>query len=146
MLIDKETIRRLVPHAGSMCLIDAVLAWDDGGIRCRSDGHRDSAHPLARDGRLAAVHAFEYGAQAAAIHGGLIARRAGQPPAPAWLGALRDGRLAVDRLDQIAAPLTVEAALLLADAGNAIYRCRITAGDVALAEGRISILARKGAA
>jgi predicted hotdog family 3-hydroxylacyl-ACP dehydratase len=91
---------------------------------------------------VAAVHAFEYGAQAAAIHGGLVARRAGLPPIAAWLGALHDARLAVDHLDPIDEPLAIGAALLLRDGGNAIYRCRVVANGRTLADGRITIMGR----
>ena len=93
MLIDKPAIRRLIPHAGAMCLIDSVSAWIPSRIDCSSDTHRDPDHPLRRDGRLAALHAFEYAAQAAAIHGGLLAAHEGRPVPRAWLGALRDARL-----------------------------------------------------
>jgi predicted hotdog family 3-hydroxylacyl-ACP dehydratase len=142
MLIDKAAIRRLVPHAGTMCLIDGVSAWDDSGIACTSDSHRDPDHPLRRDGRLAALHAFEYGAQAAAIHGGLLAATAGRPVPRAWLGALRDARLHVDRLDSIVASLEIAAVLLLNEDGNAIYRCRIAAAGASIGEARITIMRR----
>jgi predicted hotdog family 3-hydroxylacyl-ACP dehydratase len=142
MLIDKDRIRQLVPHAGAMCLIDAVVAWDGADIACLSDGHRDPRHPLARDGRLAAVHAFEYGAQAAAIHAGLVAGAAGRAPAMAWLGALREATLGCDRLDAVPVPLAVAATLLLHEAGSAIYRCRVTAAGMMLAEGRITLIQR----
>src|SRR5881398_1435622 len=72
--IDKAEIRRLIPHAGTMCLLDSVLGWDDESIVCTTNTHRDEANPLRRDGRLSALHALEYAAQAAAIHGGLRAR------------------------------------------------------------------------
>lgn len=142
MVIDKEAIRRLVPHSGRMCLIDAVIAWDDAGIDCVTESHRDPNHPLIRDGILAALHGLEYGAQAAAIHGGLVARRDGRAPRPAWLGALKDVRLTVDRLDRVATPLAVTAHLLLRTGGSAIYRCRVAAAGSTLAEGRITIVER----
>ncbi len=142
MLIDKVAIRRLIPHAGAMCLIDGVIAWDLSRIDCMSDGHRDPHHPLRRDGRLAALHAFEYGAQAAAIHGGLLAANMGRPVPRAWLGALRDARLEIDRLDTVFDSLDISAVLLLSDNDNAIYRCQIAAAGVRLAEARITIMRR----
>ena len=84
MLIDKAEIRSLIPHAGAMCLLDAVTAWDEQSITCLSDTHRDPANPLRRQGRLSVLHAIEYGAQAAAIHGALCARAAGQTASPSW--------------------------------------------------------------
>src|SRR5256714_7947343 len=91
--ISKAEIRMLIPHSGLMCLLDEVTQWDDRSIVSISNTHRDPANPLRRYGRLAAVHAFEYGAQAAATHGGLRARAAGTRPAPRYLGALRERRL-----------------------------------------------------
>ncbi|PYI82543.1 MAG: phosphotransferase, partial [Verrucomicrobia bacterium] len=69
--IGKAEIRTLIPHSGLMCLLDSVIEWDDQSIICISNTHRDPANPLRREGQLSAVHAFEYGAQAAAVHGGL---------------------------------------------------------------------------
>jgi predicted hotdog family 3-hydroxylacyl-ACP dehydratase len=75
--IKKAEIRTLIPHSGLMCLLDEVTEWDQRSIVCITNTHRDPVNPLRREGCLAAVHAFEYGAQAAAVHGGLRARLAG---------------------------------------------------------------------
>ena len=93
--INKAEIRTLIPHSGLMCLLDEVTQWDDRSITCVTNTHRDPANPLRRDGRLSAVHAFEYGAQAAAVHGGLRARSVGEIAPPGYLAALRDARLHV---------------------------------------------------
>src|SRR6266550_2912166 len=140
--IDKAEIRTLVPHAGSMCLLDNVLDWDDESIVCVTNTHRDEANPLQRDGRLSALHALEYGAQAAAIHGGLRARTAGASAPACYLAALRDARLHVDRLDDLASPLEVRAQRLFGDAGNTIYQCAISASGISVAEERVSIMLR----
>jgi Predicted 3-hydroxylacyl-(acyl carrier protein) dehydratase len=142
MLIDERDIRRLIPHARRMCLIDGVLAWDDEAIVCTTGTHRDPSHPLGRDGRLAAIHAFEYGAQAAAIHGALLARAAGRPPVAGYLGTLRHARLAVVRLDTIADDRKVSAQVLFGDHGNAIYACQVDAANARIAEARITIIER----
>ncbi len=142
MLIDKTTIRRLIPHAGTMCLLDEVIAWDETSISCETATHREPTHPLRRQGRLAGLHAFEYGAQAAAIHGGLLAAAAGGQALPAYLAALKAARLYSDYLDEIAAPLQVSARRLLGSAGNCIYRIEIRADTVVLAEARVTIITR----
>jgi len=140
--INKAEIRTLIPHSGSMCLLDSVAEWDDRSIICISNTHRDSANPLRRDGRLSAVHAFEYAAQAAAVHGGLRARSAGVIAPPGYLAALRDARLHLIRLDEVASPLQIYAYLLFGEAANTVYECRVSTGDVLLAEGRITIMLR----
>ena len=35
-----------IPHAGSMCLLDEVVAWDDERICCTATSHRDPGNPL----------------------------------------------------------------------------------------------------
>jgi predicted hotdog family 3-hydroxylacyl-ACP dehydratase len=140
--IHKAEIRTLIPHSDLMCLLDDVMQWDDRSIVCITNTHRDPANPLRRAGRLSAVHAFEYGAQAAAVHGGLRARSVGTTVAPGYLAALRDGRLQAARLDQIHLPLRICATRLFGDRANTVYECLISAANVLVAEGRITIIQR----
>ncbi len=140
--IKKAQIRTLIPHSDLMCLLDEVTQWDDRSILCVTNTHRDPANPLRRAGRLSAVHAFEYGAQAAAVHGGLRARSLGTTAAPGYLAALRNARLHATRLDDIDAALQVHARRLFGDNVNCIYECRVSARDRLLAEGRVTILQR----
>jgi len=142
ILIGKAEIRTLIPHSGLMCLLDSVIEWDDQSIICISNTHREPANPLRREGQLSAVHAFEYGAQAAAVHGGLRARAAGMTAPPGYLAALRDAHLYVARLDDAASPLQVCARRLFGESANTIYECRISADGILLAEGRITIILR----
>lgn len=139
-MIDKAEIRSLVPHAGAMCLLDTVTAWDEQAIACLTETHRDPANPLRRQGRLSVVHAVEYGAQAAAIHGALCARNAGQTAPPGYLAALRDVRWFAGELDTVAAPLEVAARLLLGEAGHCIYAIQVGGAGRLLAEARITIV------
>lgn len=140
--VHKAEIRTLIPHSGLMCLLDEVMQWDDRSIVCITNTHRDPANPLRRDERLSAVHAFEYGAQAAAVHGGLRARAAGTTAGPGYLAALRDGRLQVARLDQIHLPLRILATRLFGDDANTVYEFFISAANVLVAEGRVIIVKR----
>jgi predicted hotdog family 3-hydroxylacyl-ACP dehydratase len=125
-----------------MCLLDEVSHWDDRSITCASNTHRDPANPLSRDGRLSALHAFEYGAQAAAVHGGLRARSMGAIGPPGYLAALRDAHLHVAFLDDIRSPLQICANRLFGDGPNTIYECCVLADSVLLANGRITIILR----
>jgi len=140
--INKAEIRMLIPHSDLMCLVDEVLQWDDRSIACASNTHRDPANPLRREGRLSAVHAFEYGAQAAAVHGGLLARATGAIAPPGYLAALRDGRLHVTRLDFIHLPLRISARRLYGESANTVYEFILTAATVLVAEGRVTIVER----
>ena len=67
----RADIAALIPHAGAMCLLDAVLSWDRTSIACTASSHRAIDNPLAAEGRLDAVCGVEYAAQAMAVHGGL---------------------------------------------------------------------------
>jgi predicted hotdog family 3-hydroxylacyl-ACP dehydratase len=141
-LIDKSEIRGLIPHAGTMCLLHGVVSWDDDSIVCITNTHRERDNPLRRDGRLSALNALEYGAQAAAVHGGLRARAAGTTAPPCYLAALRDAHLHLARLDDLASPLEVRARRLFGDGGNTIYQCSISADGTAVADGRVTIMLR----
>ena len=140
--INKAEIRTLIPHSGLMCLLDEVAQWDDRSIVCITNTHRDPVNPLRRGGRLSGLHAFEYGAQAAAVHGGLRARLMDTVAAPGYLAALRDGRLHVSRLDNIQLPLRICATRLFGDRANTVYEFLISSANVVVAEGRIIIVER----
>jgi len=141
-LIDKSEIRTLIPHSGTMCLLDSVVRWDNESIVCVTNTHRELDNPLRRDGQLSALHALEYGAQAAAIHGGLRARAAGATAPPCYLAALRDAHLHVTRLDDLTSALEVRGQRLFGDAGNTIYQCEISADGSPIADGRVTIMLR----
>jgi predicted hotdog family 3-hydroxylacyl-ACP dehydratase len=141
--IAKPEIRTLIPHSGSMCLLDCVIRWDSRSIVCTSDTHHAPDNPLRRHGGLSAVHAFEYGAQAAAVHGGLRARELGATAPPGYLAALRDARLHAERLDDIASTLQIFAKHIAGDGANTVYECRVSAGEALIAEGRVTIVQRK---
>jgi predicted hotdog family 3-hydroxylacyl-ACP dehydratase len=143
LLITKAELCSLIPHAGSMCLLDGVVRWDAASIVCLSHSHRDPANPLrSHGGRLAALHAFEYGAQAAAVHGGLCARQAGRRDEPGYLAALRDGRLYASYLDDSPGPLAITARQLLANGKSYIYETATRTGDRLLASVRITVMLR----
>jgi predicted hotdog family 3-hydroxylacyl-ACP dehydratase len=143
MPVYQAEIRTLIPHSGLMCLLDEVLHWDERSIVCISNTHRDPANPLCRQGHLSAVHAFEYGAQAAAVHGGLRARAAGTTASPGYLAALRDGQLHATRLDHIHLPLRICATHLFGDGANTVYEFVVSAATVLVAEGRVIIVERR---
>lgn len=141
-MLDREAIAGLIPHAGDMCLLDRVLGWDDCSIRCRSDSHRRSDHPLRRYGRLGAVHLVEYAAQATAIHHALLAPRPECARMPGYLAAVRHVRLEVNWLDEIAASLELCCRRLI-DGG--IYGFHACAGGQELASGRITVVSIESA-
>lgn len=136
----REAIAALVPHQGLMCLWDEVVQWDAQRIILRSTGHLDDAHPLRSHGRLRAVHLCEYGAQAMAVHGGLLGQASGAPVRPGVLVALRGVVLHVDALDDLSGALEAQAEVLMQGADSQQYAFRIHHAGTLLAEGRASVV------
>lgn len=138
----KAEIAALIPHAGAMCLLDAVLAWDRTTITCLATSHRAADNPLAAHGRLDAVCGVEYASQAMAVHGSLV--RSGRRPAAGYLASLRDVVCAVERLDVLEGDLLVNAELLMADATRVIYRFDLTCDTNPVLSGRAAVVLDAG--
>lgn len=141
-MIPREDFIDLIPHAGRMCLVEQVATWDDAHLVAHSATHRDRDHPLSRAGRVAAIHALEYAAQAMAIHGALLAARAGTELPPGFLAGARGLRLHVDHLDDIAADLVIAVERQFVQGGNLIYGFTVTAADGPVADGTATVIAR----
>lgn len=140
-MIGRAEIGELIPHAQRMCLLDAVEASDALSIRCTTRSHLDPENPLRSSNQLAALHLCEYGAQAMAVHGGLLARREhGTRAPPGMLVALRDVEFAVDRIDDIDETLTVIARMRIAGSASWLYEFDVSAGVRWLARGRVSAI------
>ena len=139
-MLAKPHWEHLIPHRGTMCLLDTVVAWDDERIHLVTDSHRRADNPLRSDGLLRAVYLCEYGAQAMAVHGGLLAQRDGKVAAPGLLVSLRAVKLHVARVDDLPGDLDVRAEKLL-DAGSSWqYAFRIEHAGILLAEGRSTVM------
>jgi len=139
-LIAKTAWQHLIPHRGAMCVLDTVVAWDERHIHLRSSSHRSADNPLRSDGVLRAVHLCEYGAQAMAVHGGLLAQRDGAVAAPGLLVSLRAVKLHVARVDDLPGDLDVRAEKLLDGGGSWQYAFRVEHEGQLLAEGRAVVV------
>ena len=137
MSLGRDAIARLLPHAGAMCLLEAVVAWDADSITCRATSHRDPANPLRSAGGLSAIVGVEYAAQAVAVHWGLLHPSA---PSEGYLASLRDVECFAERLDSQAGELSVHAAQVAAESGRLLYDFRIEAGGRELLKGRLSVV------
>jgi len=134
----KRSIAELVPHAGAMVLLHEVIAHDDQTIHCRADTGPINDHPLRRGQTLPATALAEYGAQAIAVHGGLMSEP-GQPPRPGRLVALGQFDTHVDQLTDTGR-LDVWATRLSGDEAGQIYEFRVARDNQALASGRATIM------
>lgn len=143
---DRDWIAGRIPHAGSMCLLDRVVDWDETRILCASMSHLDAANPLRAEGGLPALCAIEYAAQAMAVHGALVhgAGDAAQPapgkPRAGYLASVRKVVVHVDRLDAGPAPLEIEATRVSGDANLVLYDFAVSAGQQRLVSGRAAVV------
>ncbi|MEQ1793229.1 MAG: 3-hydroxylacyl-ACP dehydratase [Nitrospira sp.] len=122
-----------------MRLLDAVEAWDDTTIRCRTATHRDPAHPLRYRGRLSVSVGLEYAAQAMGVHVGLLDRDCRTAGRIGYVGSVRDVIFAVERLDDTEADLIVEATRLAEGDQSYMYRFIVSLDRRVVIEGRASI-------
>jgi predicted hotdog family 3-hydroxylacyl-ACP dehydratase len=139
MLMTRAQLAGLIPHAGAMCLLDGVLAWDAAQVQCVACTHHDEANPLRRQDGLHAITAVEYAAQAMAVHGALL-HAAGERPRAGYLAALRDVVCRVARLDTLDHELIITAERLMGDARNVIYRFAVGSATVPLVTGRATVI------
>ena len=132
--------RHLIPHAGSMCLLDEVVDWDAMRLHARSGSHPRVDNPLRADGMLHAVNLCEYAAQAMAVHGALRERDAGGTARPGFLVALREVDLRVERIDDLEGKLQIHVECLIAVADSLQYAFRVEHGGNVLASGRAAVM------
>ena len=138
-MLDRAWIAAHIPHQGTMCLLNAVLAWDETRIVCEALSHTHVDNPLRAEGRLGAATGVEYAAQAMAVHGGLLAP-AGAEPTQGYLTSVRSLSLHTERLDDLAGPLRVSAERLSGDERLMLYQFHLHHGERCLLEGRASVV------
>jgi predicted hotdog family 3-hydroxylacyl-ACP dehydratase len=141
--MNRGWIEARIPHRGRMCLLDEVIAWDARHIRCRSSTHRSLDNPLSSCGSLGVACGIEYAAQAMALHGSLASGGAGSAQV-GLLAGVRDVRMFVARLDDIAADLICEANLVAGDALTALYKFSLGADGQHLLIGRATVVLDAG--
>lgn len=125
-----------------MCLLDEVLAHSPEEIVCRASSHRSKLNPLRSAGRLHALCAIEYAAQAAAVFGALY----GGADAAAFgmLASVRDVSLELTRLDELGEDLIVSVRNTGADATIRMFEFTVSGGSRALVSGRGAIVLGHG--
>lgn len=139
LTMTKSALCRLIPHHGTMCLLDKVERWDDTGLVCTTGSHREATNPLRRDNRLDTICGLEYAAQAMAVHVGLLEQGKERRLTVGYLGAVKNLMLRAIRLDDVKGDLTVQATRLVGESGSFIYAFRVSVDQQALLDGRASI-------
>jgi predicted hotdog family 3-hydroxylacyl-ACP dehydratase len=124
-----------------MCLLDEVLEWDAGRIRCRASSHRAQNNPLRAHGRLGAACGVEYAAQAMAIHGALLAEAtAVAGPRVGYLASVRSVSLFAERLDDVQSDLIATASRMTSDSATVLYEFSVGSAERILLNGRATIV------
>ena len=141
-MIKHDEICELIPHAGKMCLLDAVKSWDEKSIICVTNTHQKTDNPLRNSGGLPMLSLLEYGAQAMAVHGCLLAKKDGVTMEEGYLAALRDIQLTQGWLSDVKCELEIGAERIYADGGNMIYTMMVHANNKILATGRATVVAK----
>lgn len=138
-MLARAEIARMIPHAGRMCLLDEVSAWDASTIRCLARSHRDAANPLRAGAELPALCGIEYAAQAMAVHGRLSSAVTEKPRA-GYLASVSDVVCAVRRLDDLDGDLVIEAEKLAGDDARVQYRFTITSNHTQILTGKAAVV------
>lgn len=138
--LDHAAIAALIPHAGRMCLLARVEAWDEARILCAATSHTDPANPLRSASGLLASAAIEYAAQAAAVHGGLHAAGNRQGGAPGYLASARGVTLHRLRLDDLQGELAIEIEHLAGDDRQRLYAFAVRHAGAPVADGRLAVV------
>lgn len=130
-------IEQVIPHRGTMLLIDRVLEWGEETVAVELRVPMES--PFHVDGGMPAWVGVEYMAQAIACWAGCHAREQGQAPPIGFLLGTRRYECA-EPVFANGALLRVEARReLLGENGLGVFACRILVGDQALATANVSV-------
>jgi len=135
----------LLPHAGAMCLLQAVLHYDEETIACSAISHRDRNNPLRSHNQLSSINAIEYAAQAMAVHAGCAYLAQGERmPLKGFLASVRQVQCFEQRLDHLVDDLVISASRHALVADGFSYLFQVRAGDKPIMSGRLSIRVLKG--
>lgn len=130
-------IEHVIPHRGTMLLVDRLVHWDDETVAVELTVPAES--PFHVDGGVPGYVGVEYMAQAVACWAGCHARTRGEPPPLGFLLGTRRYECAVPlfRSGQV---LRVEARReILGENGLGVFACRILAADRELATANVSV-------
>lgn len=129
-------IESMVPHTGSMVLVDSIVRWDLNDILCKGSCNKLN-HPLRRNGTLPSTAAIEYAAQVTAIHGCLLS--GDKKSKPGFLAKLTDISLFSDVIEVSESPLNIYADLVSRTEQGCIYRFEVHGAFNPIASGQIMI-------
>jgi predicted hotdog family 3-hydroxylacyl-ACP dehydratase len=134
-----EEIAALIPHRGSMCLLDHLVSWDHQAIEAVAVDVHSQDNPLREGDVLQSIVLVEYAAQAAAIHAALTEGSIGGSSA-AYIGAIKSMTLHQPRVDPSDSELHCAACCVLNNANGAIYQLTVSANQKLLMDARVVLV------
>jgi predicted hotdog family 3-hydroxylacyl-ACP dehydratase len=135
-MIPLPAIAEVVPHSAPMILLDEILGFDGSRIRCRTTVRTDSL--FVEEGRVRAIVALEYMAQAVAAIAGMQGRAAGAPPRVGYVLGTREMTLQAGHF-LVGDELLVEAEEVWTDGRMGSFRCTVSRDGLRLAEASINV-------
>jgi predicted hotdog family 3-hydroxylacyl-ACP dehydratase len=131
-------IEAIVPHRGTMLLLDAIRAYDATTVTAHATVHADAwyADP---DGAMPAWIGIELMAQAIAAHEGLLSMKDGQPARPGVLLGSRRYEAKVGAFPRNALLRIHASEVLRSDDGTGAYECTIEHGDTLYATAVVKV-------
>lgn len=121
-------IDAIVPHRGTMLLLDAIRSYDLTSVTAHATVHADAWY-ADQNGAMPAWIGIELMAQAIAAHEGLLSMQDGQPARPGVLLGSRRYEAKVLAFPRNAVLRIHAIELLRSDDGTGAYECTIEHGD-----------------
>jgi len=134
----QQPIEAIIPHRGTMLLIDGVNSFTDETLCARATVHGDAWYADA-EGAMPAWIGIELMAQAIAAHVALVAMRGGGRARPGVLLGSRSYKALQPAFAGGAQLLVRATELLRSEEGHAAYECTIHDGDTCCAEAVIKV-------
>jgi predicted hotdog family 3-hydroxylacyl-ACP dehydratase len=117
-----NAVADLIPHTGSMVLLDRIVDYDGQGLTAELAVRGDGL--LGDDKAVPAWAGIEYMAQAIAAYAGVMARRAGEPIRLGFLLGTRRYNSNVAAF-KVGETLTVRVEKIMQDDNLGVFDCRI---------------------
>jgi len=134
----QQPIEAIIPHRGTLLLIDAVTAFDEQTLSARATVHADAWYADAQ-GAMPAWIGIELMAQSIAAHVALLAMRGGGRARPGVLLGSRSYKALQPSFAGGAQLLIRATELLRSDEGHGAYECTIHHDAVCCAEAVIKV-------
>ncbi|CAB3644833.1 hotdog family protein [Paraburkholderia rhynchosiae] len=134
----QQPIEAIIPHRGTMLLIDAVNTFSEQALSARATVRADAWYANA-DGAMPAWIGIELMAQAIAAHVAMLAMRGGGRARPGVLLGSRSYKALQPSFAGGAQLLIHATELLRSEEGHGAYECTIHHGDVCCAEAVIKV-------